>query len=57
MNGWFDCRLRVDLSSGNILRESIVEQVLRAFIGGRGLNDCVTSIIFDRFGSAAHGAW
>ncbi|KAF1085528.1 putative oxidoreductase YdhV [Sporotomaculum syntrophicum] len=41
MNGWFDCRLRVDLSSGSILRESIGEQVLCAFIGGRGLNDWV----------------
>lgn len=41
VNGWFDCRLRVDLNTGSIRREPIGEQVLHAFIGGRGLNDRV----------------
>lgn len=41
MKGWFDCRLRIDLNTGTIKREPIGEQVLRAFIGGRGLNDWV----------------
>ncbi|WP_231684158.1 aldehyde ferredoxin oxidoreductase family protein [Phosphitispora fastidiosa] len=41
MYGWFDCRLRVDLTAGSVQRENIGDQVLRAFIGGRGLNDWV----------------
>ncbi|WP_418791182.1 aldehyde ferredoxin oxidoreductase family protein [Phosphitispora sp. TUW77] len=41
MYGWFNCRLRVNLTIGSLQREIIGEQVLRAFIGGRGLNDWV----------------
>lgn len=41
MNGWFNKRLRVDLTSGAIIREYIGEDLLRSYIGGRGLNDWV----------------
>jgi len=41
MNGWFDRRLRIDLTSGALKQEPIGEETLRRFIGGRGLNDWV----------------
>lgn len=41
MNGWFNSRLRVDLSTGRMQCEPIGETVLRKYIGGRGLNDWV----------------
>ncbi|HWI54813.1 MAG TPA: aldehyde ferredoxin oxidoreductase N-terminal domain-containing protein, partial [Desulfobacteria bacterium] len=41
MKGWFDCRLRLNLTIGEIKRESIGEKVLMNFLGGRGLNDWV----------------
>jgi len=41
MFGWFNCRLRIDLTSKTIEREPIGEEILRAFIGGRGLNDWI----------------
>lgn len=41
MYGWFDNRLRVDLTSGSINQEKIGEEILHTYIGGRGLNDWV----------------
>lgn len=37
MNGWQGKSLHVDLSSGSIRSESIPEQVLTSYLGGRGL--------------------
>lgn len=41
MNGWFDCRLRINLTTRTITRETVGEDLLRTFIGGRGLNDWI----------------
>ena len=41
MKGWFNRRLRINLTEGNILFEPIGEDVLHRFIGGRGINDWI----------------
>jgi Aldehyde:ferredoxin oxidoreductase len=37
MFGWTGKILRVDLTSGTVVREEIPQEILHAYLGGRGL--------------------
>ena len=47
MNGWMGTVLRINLSSGQITRDSLDEELARKYIGGRGLN---ARLLYDEVG-------
>ena len=41
MNGWTGQILRIDLSSGSIVKEPLDVSTAKKYIGGRGLGPCL----------------